>query len=62
VDKEESMNAFPRLFAIAATVILALAPSAQGQPPYQGPLWDAHSHPIPWLDPPLTVPAVAARA
>ena len=56
------MTRLPRLVLFAAIMLLAFAGSAPAQPAslYQGPLWDAHSHPIPWVEPPLTVPAVAA--
>ena len=56
------MTRLPRLVLFAAIMLLAFAGSAPAQPVslYQGPLWDAHSHPIPWVEPPLTVPAVAA--
>jgi hypothetical protein len=61
-DKEAVMKRLPRLLLLAAAVLLVFTPSVPAQTPtlYQGPLFDGHSHPIPWVDPPLTVPAVAA--
>ena len=47
------------LLAVLLGFSLALLPvAAQDTPVYEGPLWDAHAHPIPWTKPPLDVAAV----
>src|SRR5262245_43268790 len=61
-DKEAVMKGLPRLLVFAVALVLVITPAASAQTPslYQGPLWDGHSHPIAWVDPPFTVPAIAA--
>ena len=57
-----SLRSLTLVVVLALVTVAAQAPDARAQAPapYQGPLWDAHSHPIAWVEPPLTVPAVAA--